>query len=196
MRVIRTILFILVGIGLLWLVFLLFSKAFSLTGNSNTASTVQQTSLSSYADSNAVAAMYIDGPVQSNQEHTSLRISVSRSQTEIELITGYEGQVLRQETFENNSNSYTNFLKALKQAQFDRAVKKTVSKDERGYCPLRNRFIYTLDDGSKSIIRSWTSTCGTGNFTGNQTLVRQLFVQQIPGTSLQDVLRGSNLSTF
>ena len=194
MRVVRTILFILVGIGLLWLVFLLFSKAFSVTGNSNTT-TVPQTSLSTYATTDAVTAMYIDGPVQSNQEHISLRISVSRSQAEIELIRGYEGQVVRQETFENNTTSYTNFLKALDKAQFNRAVKKTISKDERGFCPLRNRFIYTIEKGGSNISRSWMSTCGTGNFTGNQALVRQLFVMQIPNATFQDVLRGSNFST-
>lgn len=194
MRVIRTILFILVGIGLLWLIFLLFNKAFSITGT--TTSTTQQKSLSSYADTDAVAAMYIDGPVQSDQEHTSLRITVSRSQTEVELINGYEGRVVRQEAFQNNSTSYINFLKALDKAQFNRAVKKNISKDERGFCPLRNRFIYTLNQGATTLIRSWTSTCGTGNFSGNQALVRQLFVQQIPNTTFQDVLRGSNFSTF
>lgn len=194
MRVIRTILFILVGIGLLWLIFLLLGKAFSVTSNTSTTSTTQN-SLSSYATTNAVTAMYIDGPVRSDQEHMALRISVSKSQAAIELISGYEGRVVRQETFENNTESYANFLKALSKAQFDSPVKKSVSKDERGFCPLRNRFIYTLDQGATSKIRSWTSTCGTGNFSGNQALVRQLFMRQIPDSMLRDVLRGSNLST-
>lgn len=195
MKAVKTILIILVSIGLIWLVVLLFSKAFSPTSSTTSTSTVQQKSLSSYATTDAVTAMYIDGPVRVNQEHMSLRISVSRSQTQAELIRGFDGQVEKQEVFENNSESYTNFLKSLDKAQFDRAVKKTISKDERGFCPLRNRFVYTIDQGSKSIFRGWTSTCGIGNFAGNQTLVRQLFLMQIPSATLRDLLSGSNLST-
>lgn len=193
MRIFKRILFILVCIGLIWLIFILLSKAFSTSNTSGTSQ--QQKALSSYATTDAVVAMNIVGPIESNQEHKSLRISVSRSQAQVVLTSGFDGQVVRQETFVNNSESYINFLKALSKAQFDQPVKTDVSKDERGSCPLRNRFIYTLDEGGNNIFRAWTSTCGTGNFNGSQTLVRQLFLRQIPDSALRDVLRDSNFST-
>lgn len=192
MRRTKTILFILVCIGLVWLIFLLLSRAFSPSASTPTDT---RKALSSYATTDAVITMGINGPIQADQEFRSLRISVSRSQAQISLIRGFEGQVIRQETLANNSESYTNFLKALSKAQFDRPVKTTVSDDERGFCPLRNRFIYTLDNAGSNIFRAWTSSCGTGNFNGNHELVRQLFIAQIPEATLRDVLRGSNLST-
>lgn len=191
MKAARFILFILVAIGMIWLIFILLSKAFS-TSSSTTPTT--QTQLVSYADTNAVTTMFIDGPVVANQVHEALRITVSRSQAKVELINGYEGEVVRQETFSSNSTAYAAFLKALDKALFDNPVAASVSTDERGYCPLRNRFVYTLDTGSKQVIRAWTSSCGIGNYTGNRQLTRTLFINQIPRTILNDVLRGTKIS--
>lgn len=191
MRVARIILFVLVTAGLIWLIVILFSKAFS---TAPATTTTNKTPLVSYANSDATASMLIDGPVVVDEIHQALRISVDRSQSKVELINGYEGNVVREETFANNTAGYEAFLKALDKALFDSPVSKSISADERGYCPLRNRFVYTLSTGTKDIVRTWTSSCGIGNYTGDRALTRTLFINQIPNDMLRDVIRGTRIT--
>lgn len=191
MKAFRVFIFVLIAAGLVWLMVILIGKAFSTTPT--TVTPVK--SLVSYATTDADAVMLIDGPVQSDQTHQSLRITVGRDQNTIELMNGYEGEVLNRESFPSNSTAYAAFLKALDKAGFNSPVSKSISTDERGYCPLRNRFIYTIEENGAQKQRAWTTSCGTGNYTGVQSLTRRLFINQIPTESFNDMLRGVGLST-
>ncbi len=196
MKAARTIIYILLAIGLVWLFVLLFNKVFSNNPTTGTTTTQPLAQLVSYADTDTIAAVYIDGPVQADSEHESLRISVGRAQAKIELMRGYGEQVVQQYSFPNNSTSYANFLKSLDKAQFDAPVSKSVSTDERGSCPLHNRYIYTLEKGSQTTMRAWTTSCGSGNFNGNRSLVQQLFAQQVPEESMSAILKATDLSPY
>lgn len=191
MKAFRVFIFVLIAAGLVWLMVILIGKAFSTTPT--TVTPVK--SLVSYATTDADVVMLIDGPVQSDQTHQSLRITVGRDQNTIELMNGYEGEVLNRESFPSNSTAYAAFLKALDKAGFNSPVSKSISTDERGYCPLRNRFIYTIEENGAQKQRAWTTSCGTGNYTGVQSLTRRLFINQIPTESFNDMLRGVGLST-
>jgi hypothetical protein len=148
-----------------------------------------------YDQADTEFVMLIDGPVQSNQTHQSLRITVSQNENVIELMNGYEGQVVSREAFTSNSIAYAAFLKSLDKSGFAKAVSKSTSADERGYCPLRNRFIYTIEENGAQKQRAWTSSCGIGNYTGDQALTRRLFVNQIPSDAFSNILRGTSFST-
>ncbi len=65
------------------------------------------------------------------------------------------------------------------------AKKRMVKQpDERGVCPLGNRFIYRLTDSSTEIMRTWSDNCNVANGPyggGNAaSLITQLFRTQIP----------------
>lgn len=196
MKAVKAIIFILVVAGMIWLIVFLLGKAFTPSTKNSAKTNMPSQSLSRFADDNAAETiMYIDGPVQIDQSHEALRITVSRTTNKIEYITGYEGTVARQEVYASNKEAYAAFLKSLDKAGFAKSVSTKVAEDERGYCPLRNRFIYTQKDGNKEVVRAWTSSCNVGNYTGNQSLTRQLFLNQIPYTNLQELLRGTKLST-
>lgn len=175
-RVVRLVIFILFVIGLIWLIILLFSKIFS--GGDQTAP-VATTKLSSYARSGTSAELYTDGPIILNQEHRAIRITVEATQSKIELISGYDGQVIRQEVFPNTQEGYLNFLKGLDTLGFSK-TNKTALKDERGQCPLETRYVYSLKENGTNVFRYWSTTCGTGNFGGRGSSVRTLFQRQIP----------------
>lgn len=193
-RIIKTIVFFLVVIGLIWLIIVLFSKAFS---TSKTATTARpKVDLLSYAATDAVSSVYIDGPVQANQDHQALKISVDKNQVKIELYRGYQREVVKQAVYPNNPTSYASFLKSLDKAQFARSVSANVGVDERGYCPLRNRFIYELNNETTSVVRAWTTSCGVGNYTGDRALTRTLFIDQVPDKELRTFLNGTNFSTI
>ena len=191
MRAFRIFIFILISIGLIWLTVILIGKALS-SPTSTTTTTTQ--SLVRYDDPDTQFVMLIDGPVQADQTHQSLRISVSQKENVIELMNGYEEQVVNRQAFESNSTAFATFLKSLDKVNFSRAVAKNVSSDERGYCPLQNRFIYTIEQNGAEKQRAWTSSCRIGNYTGNQSLTRRLFIDQIPSDALNDVLRGTSFS--
>ncbi len=176
MRVIRTIIFLLVCLGLIWLVVILFRQVFT-SGNQTTP--VATSKLSSYARVGTSAQLFLDGPVVANQDHRSVRISVDSSQSKIEVISGYDGSVLQQEAFPNTQESYSVFLRSLDTLGFSKVNTKTI-QDERGQCPLQSRYVYLLTDGSKQVIRSWSTSCGTGSMGGVRSSVRSLFIRQIP----------------
>lgn len=188
-RIIRIIVFLLVVIGLIWLIILLFSKVFS-GGNQNAP--IVTTKLSSYAHSGTSAEFLIDGPLVVNQNHRSMRITVEASQSKIELMSGYEGQVIRQEVFPNTQEGYLNFLKGLDTLGFTKGNKTTL-KDERGQCPLQSRYVYSLKNNGSDVLRYWSTSCGTGSFGGKRDAVRQLFERQIPPVTYSEFTRGMNV---
>lgn len=191
MRVIRTIIFLLVCIGLIWLVVLLFASIFR---GSNQTTVTTTTELSSYARTGTTAQLVMDGPVIINQDHRSVRITVESTQSKIELISGYDGSVVRQDVFPNTQESYSVFLRSLDGLGFTKG-NKSVTTDERGQCPLQNRYVYKLTNNGNDVFRYWSTSCGTGSFGGVRASVRTLFQRQIPTATYNDYLRGLSLSS-
>ena len=193
MRAARILIFILVVAGLVWLVVLLFQNVFS--SNTSTTNPSTKLSLESYASSNVVATVYIDGPVVANQDHNAVRITVDRNQSAIEVIKGYDDQVVAQQVFPNSQASYLEFLSALNRANFTKGKSDPALQDDKGACPFGNRYIYTLTDGSKEILHYWTTSCsgGGGTYSGNASLTRELFIRQIPDRALSAITKDVQL---
>lgn len=192
MRVARTVIFILICIGLLWLAVLLISRAVSGIFGSDTEEDVRPVaSLVTYATSGAITELYIDGPVIANQEHKAFRISVDRSQVKAERITGYEGQVVIQEVFPNSEASYAAFLSSLEKLGFTPGVPDDT--DDRGHCPFGNRYIFTINDNGEDIMHAWTTSCGGGTYLGNRGSARSLFLKQVPQKPLTEMSRNFSL---
>jgi hypothetical protein len=177
MRYARQILAVLVTLGIIVLLFVLIARGFRAN---NSQATVKETSLVSYAGTDSVAQLYIDAPIVLDQDHRTVKISVSREQTEVEIIQGYEGTVVQQEVFPNNTAAYAVFLQALNHLNFAKGNTDPAQADERGYCPAGNRYIYQFVNGDKTLLRYWSTSCGQGTFGGDRPAVRDLFRQQIP----------------
>src|SRR6476620_4225862 len=92
---IRNVLAVLVGAGLMVLLIVLLFKAIF----GHTAAPQKQVDLTKYADSNAVATLLVDGPTNLDQNHYQVRITVSAIQNEIEVIQGYQGDVVRSQSY-------------------------------------------------------------------------------------------------
>ena len=193
MRAARILIFLLVAAGLIWLVVVLFQNVFS--GNTSTANPNTKLSLASYASTDVVATVYIDGPVVANQDHNAVRITVDRNQSAIEVIKGYDDQVVAQQVFPNSQASYLEFLSALNRASFTKGKSDPALQNDKGACPFGNRYIYTLSDGSKEILHYWTTNCsgGGGTYSGNASLTRELFIRQIPDRPLSLITKDIEL---
>ncbi len=193
MRAARILIFLLVVAGLIWLVVVLFQNVFS--GNTSTANPNTKLSLASYASTDVVATVYIDGPVVANQDHNAVRITVDRNQSAIEVIKGYDDQVVAQQVFPSSQASYLEFLSALNRANFTKGKSDPALQNDKGACPFGNRYIYTLSDGSKEILHYWTTNCsgGGGTYNGNASLTRELFIRQIPDRQLSLITKDIEL---
>jgi hypothetical protein len=151
--------------------------------------------LAAYADTDAVTQLVIDGEINSDQQHTALRISVGREDVSFEQIQGYEGTVVNRQTYANNQNAYSNFLYALGRAGFTQGESNPKFANEKGFCPLGHRFILQLLDGDHQIQRYWATSCGGAaprTYNGNLALTINLFQLQVPNYS--DLT--SNLENF
>jgi len=172
--IIRTILAALVGLGIIVLFIVVISKAFSGHGGAPS----NQINIAQYSDTAAEASLLIDAPTNIDQDHRQVRITVSGTQNRIEVLQGYQGNVIDSRTYPSNSPAFAAFLQSLKLLNF---AKGTIANtDYRGYCPTGDRFVYTFNDGQNDLFRYWATSCGQGTFGGNRALVHRLFERQIP----------------
>ena len=157
--------------------------------------------LPDYAGTTATTSMTIDGQVNGDDLHQAIRITIGQNQREVDVIQGYSGHVISSQTFYNNQNAYFVFLTAINNGGFLLKYKPAKNvpaapADERGQCPLGNRYIFELDQNGSTISRLWTSDCGVadGTFGGNESLMQTLFEAQIPqyGTLTENVNLGSD----
>lgn len=142
--------------------------------------------LTSYATADSQVRLTIDGPINAQQEHKQIVITVGQSQTNYQQVTGYDGAVVKQQAFANTASGYSVFLHALQHAGFTRGDTAPELKDERGYCPQNNRYIFELIQNDKDVQRFWATDCGKPKtYLGGLGLTLSLFKAQVPGyTSL------------
>lgn len=140
--------------------------------------------LAAYADTDVVTRLIIDGPINANQNHTAVRITVGREDVTYEQIQGYEGTVVNKQVFANNQSAYSNFLYAIGRAGFNLGDPSPKLANEKGYCSPGQRYVFELADGNHDIQRYWQTNCGSGmpkTYKGNLTLTLGLFQAQVPG---------------
>lgn len=176
----RYIIGFLISIGL---VILLFVMIFS-GGNDPAPAPGATKRLVDYANTSTTVRFTDDYPVNANQVHRKIVTTVGRDQITFTIESGYEGDVLRTQTYPNNPTAYANFLRALQINGYTNAEDKPELRDERGYCATGQRYIFETKDGDNTIMRTWSTSCGNiGSFKGKSTQVRDLFRRQVPDYS-------------
>lgn len=174
----RYIIGLLIGIGLIVLLFVLIFRG----GSSPTPSTVKP--LVSYANTTTVVRFTDDYPINADQNHHQVETTVGRDQTTLNVEQGYQGTVIRSQSYANNPASYANFLQALQLSGYTKGDPSPALRDERGECALGHRYIFEILDGSNIIQRLWSTSCGNiGSFKGDSSTVRQLYERQVPDFS-------------
>jgi hypothetical protein len=137
--------------------------------------------LESYATTDAVVRMTIDGPINAAQDHEQVRIIVDSNEVVYQQIKGYNSEVVNARTFDNTEASYYSFLRAIGFAGYQSGDTSQALKDEKGRCPLGTRYIFDMDQAGKSLEHFWVTTCGGAKtYLGNLPGTIQLFQQQVP----------------
>ncbi len=155
---------------------------FSLGKQGNHAATPAPTDLSNHTTDGSVVTLVIEGPVEADELHTALTISISAGARSIEGDATYQNQPINSQTYTNNQAAFNDFMQALQNAGFTKATKGKTVASELGMCPLGNRYVYELAVSEKVTQRLWSDSCGdrTATFNGEGPLVRSLFEHQIP----------------
>lgn len=143
---------------------------------------VTTSQLAAYANTATVARLVIDGQINANQTHTALRITVGENDVTYEQIQGYQGTVVNKQVYANNQSAYSNFLYAIGRAGFTRGDNDPKLANEKGFCPLGQRYTFELMDGDRDIQRYWGTSCGGSapkTYKGNLDLSITLFQLQV-----------------
>ena len=137
--------------------------------------------LGDYAGSEAVVRLTVEGEIEAKEEHRAIRITVGRARRNVEVLRGYDAEVLKSQPLDNSQAAYDEFLQALTTAGFANR-KDAPQEDERGVCPTGRRYIYEVLDSSEEVLRLWSTSCSgkQGTLAGNASLIRTLFEAQIP----------------
>ncbi|MGF7229164.1 MAG: hypothetical protein ACQR33_04225 [Candidatus Saccharibacteria bacterium] len=165
----------LASIGLIVLTVILIVRGFSGHAPKNVPAP-----LLDYANTSVEMQYTIDGPINADQAHKALRVTIGQDSTKIEELTGYSQTVADGKMYENNQDSYAAFLRALDIAGYTKGNTASDQKDERGYCPAGYRYSFDIVDGGDVKQHFWSTSCGQGTFKGKTTQVINLFQQQIP----------------
>ena len=150
---------------------------------SSASKTARITKLTDFENKDSANVSWtVQGRLMGQDQRRAIRITVNRNKRVVEVLGDYEERVERSAEFSNSPAAFSAFVRALDNASFgrERIVKQA---DERGVCPLGNRFIYRLTDASKEVMRTWSDTClaTDGPFGGGKSsqLIQQLFKAQI-----------------
>lgn len=140
--------------------------------------------LPDYATTDSQVTMIIDGPVNGDDVHRAVRVTVSGDSRSLDIIQGYSGNIIESHSQNNTADAYRVFLKALDTANYLAKLSKPTGPDNpEGQCPTGNRVSFSLTNDGDSVSDLWSSTCGTGDFAGDADLAQQLFQDQITNYS-------------
>ncbi|HKU19167.1 MAG TPA: hypothetical protein VJP80_07950 [Candidatus Saccharimonadales bacterium] len=176
----------LAAIGLIIVVFVLILKGFSSHGTPK-----NQINLLDYANSQTQVQLTVDGQINADSKHNTYTVTVGRDTVNMTTTQGYQGTVLQQKTYPNNSSAYAEFLRSLQLFGFVKGNTDQTKADERGYCPSGDRYLFEIISGGDTVQRFWSSSCGGGTYGGNRSQTLLLFQRQVPDYSA--LVTGLNL---
>ena len=165
-----------------------------LRGGGSSPTEAKALKLADYATSGSAAHYIIDGPIVADQKHQEVKIDVDAEQVTFTLYAGYDGEVTKQQTYLNSDKAYAVFLRALQNEGFTKGNADPKLQDERGVCPLGQRRIYAFTDGSKQLMRFWSTGCDIKTFGGKINNVATLFRNQVPDYNEQ--VSGTSFDTL
>jgi hypothetical protein len=186
-RILRILIYILIALVILALLVVAFNalrRVFSGTSATSTTTTAQVIHLNDYKTNGSSVRFVMDGPIEAPEQHETTTITISATQSVLEVVKGYSQAPVLSQAFPNNQASYNAFLDALSSAGFTN-VKESTTTNRGGACPLGNRYSYQILLSGALKQDTWSASCGAkqGTFGGSVSTTQQLFRLQIPSYS-------------
>lgn len=127
--------------------------------------------------------MTVRGEIVGDEAFRSYRVVVTPSSRDFTRYKGYLEQPLVNKTYENNVKAYDEFVHALALANLAKGTALSGDADDtRGICADGILFEFEIMNGTSTVKRLWTTTCGgsKGSLAAEATLLQDLFLAQIP----------------
>ena len=170
-----------VGIGLVIVLLFVVIALIMRSGGGDKVPETKRELISYVDDDNFSVTLTTIGPSTAAQNHHQSQIIVSNQTASMEVSQGFDGNVIKTADYPMTTNAFGEFLSALNQAGYTKGSTAEDLKDDRGYCPTGQRYIFEAHDGSNGIQRFWATSCrGPKTYKGNLNLTLELFRQQIP----------------
>ncbi len=143
------------------------------------------TTIVDYANTDVAVRFTEEGKINARENHRVLQITVSQSERTITLFDGFQGSVLKNQTFLNDQDSYRALLAGLQNSGYTKTQIVTKNVNPIASCPNGKRFRYDIVEGANLKQSLWSSTCSStkGTFAGRSSEVQTLFRNQIPDYS-------------
>lgn len=186
----------LIGFGLV--ILLLFIIIFMIVrGGGDDNGTVPETKkeLVSYSTNDQVTLTNrIIGPITAPQNHNEIEINVTNTMATVNLINGYDGNIVNSRSYPLTTEAFGEFLSALDKVKFTEGDTDEALRNDEGYCASGQRYIFEMREGSNNIQRFWSTSCGgTKTFKGDDDAVINLFQSQIP--DYDDLISDTNIGS-
>lgn len=140
--------------------------------------------LISYAETDSEVTMTVGGPIRAQSTYQEYKIAVNRDNVTFQLISGFQGDVIKSKIYDNNSSAYYNFLAALTRAGFTKGDNSKELKNDTALCPLGSRYVFELTQSGEQLERYWITNCsGAKTYLGNFSMTNSLFQSQVPDFS-------------
>jgi hypothetical protein len=159
--------------------------------NKKAATPTSQVVLTDYKNNTeAKVEYYTEGPIVAKENHYAYRVTISPNTRTMDVMKGYEGEVVRTKSYDNTPSAFGAFLEALGRANFTRTRPSTAKFD--AICSSGWRSTLKFVNNGDDLVNSWTASCNGGTFAGNLGASVQLIRNQIPDYS--KLIQGLNLS--
>ncbi len=121
------------------------------------------------------------GRVLGEEDRRAIRITIDDFERKMEVLQGYDENVIQTERAPNKTSAFEAFLLALETSGFT-TRDTSIKTDDRAVCPLGNRYVFEAEFDDTTTIRTWATTCSTKgvSFRGSRPSVDTLFKAQIP----------------
>lgn len=177
---------ILLIIGIVWIV-----RSGGPDSRSASNSAIQ---LQDYTEKPGVALeTNVEGPINAPENHRTIRVTITSLTRQIDIIAGYQGEVISTKTYDNNQQAFEAFSAALARAGFTQN-RVVPSNNSESICASGSRTHYRIMQDNAYVMNNWTASCTQGTFGGDAVATNRLFQLQIPDYNAitKNISMGSN----
>ncbi len=135
-----------------------------------------------YSNTSALATLDINGPITSQSTHNEVKIIVSNLDVNLQIIKGYDNDIVINQVFPNSQRSYDAFLRSIYLNGFTLKTNKNTVNNPVGLCATGDLYNFYFIFNSNNIVNTWQSSCNgsNSNFGGNLSVILSLFQSQVP----------------
>lgn len=151
--------------------------------STNTAVTDEGRTALLTVDTSRSVRLTVRGPIVSNENFRSYRVTISPEERDITTYEGYLEKVIETKKFDNNNRAYEELVHALdKRRMMDGRVLTEEQNDLRGICASGQIYQFDTLVNGETVRSLWTSDCdgSKGSATANVSEVINMFLNQIP----------------